>query len=158
MEDRGIQATHIAGFAIPPLSVPNRVMVHNWTFATLEFAKWLDASTVVESALNAASANESLVESMSVARAMQGTAAVVINSAEVATERADAFYAALGERLAGIEPRVDADARVYLRILLDRCHGSRAARRGRSASARLEEAKRFFWIPERPTWLPTSPS
>lgn len=110
-----------AGFAIPPLSVPNRVIVHNWTFATLEFAKWLDASTVVESALNAASANESLVESMSVARAMQGPAPAAIDPTKVAGERADAFYAALGERLAGIELRVDADAKVDLRILLDRC-------------------------------------
>ena len=110
-----------AGFAIPPLSVPNRVAVHNWTFATLEFAKWLNASTVVEPALNAASLNEFLVEGMSVARAMQGTAAAAIDAAEVATERADAFYAALGERLAGIGSRVDADAAADLRIMLDRC-------------------------------------
>lgn len=110
-----------AGFAIPPLSVPNRVVVHNWTFATLAFAKWLDALPVVESALNTAYSNESLVEGMSVARAMQGTAATVLDASEVAAERADAFYAALGERLAAIGQRVDADARAYLRILLDRC-------------------------------------
>lgn len=110
-----------AGFAIPPRSVPNRVVVHNWTFATLEFAKWLNASTEVEAALNAASANESLVEGMSVARAIQGTAAAAIDAANVSTERADVFYAALGERLAGIGPRIDADAVHDLRILLDRC-------------------------------------
>ncbi len=110
-----------AGFAIPPLSVPNRVAVHNWTFATLEFAKWLDASAVVGPALQAASANQDLVEGMSVARAMQGTAAAAIDAGDIAAERTDAFYAALGERLAGIGPRADDDAATDLRVLLDRC-------------------------------------
>lgn len=110
-----------AGFAIPPLSVPDRVIVHNWTFATLEFAKWLNLSNVVETALNVATANESLGESMSVARAIQGTSSAVIDGTKVALERADAFYAALGERLAAMEPLTNAAARAQLRILLDRC-------------------------------------
>lgn len=49
------------------------------------------------------------------------TAAAAIDAANVSTERADVFYAALGERLAGIGPRIDADAVHDLRILLDRC-------------------------------------
>lgn len=129
-----------AGFAIPPLSVPNRVVVHNWTFATLEFAKWLSASTVVEPALNAASANEALVEGMSVARAIQGTAAAAVDAEKVEKERADAFYAALGERLAGIAPRADADAVADIRILLDRC--MKVGPRGEDA-ALLLAAKRL---------------
>lgn len=110
-----------AGFAIPPLSVPNRVAVHNWTFATLEFAKWLGASDELAPALDAAAANSDLAEGMSVAQAMQGTAAAAIDPVAVAKERADTFYAALGERLAGVGPRTDGDAAADVGILLDRC-------------------------------------
>lgn len=109
-----------AGFAIPPLSVPNRVTVHNWTFATLAFAKWLDVLAELAPALDAAASNPDLAEGMSVARAMQGTAAAPIDAAAVAKERADTFYAALGERLAGIGPRTDGDAAADVGMLLDR--------------------------------------
>ncbi|MES2054738.1 MAG: hypothetical protein V4564_02270 [Pseudomonadota bacterium] len=108
-------------FAIPAHTVPNRVIVHNWTFATLEFARWLGASADVEPPLAAAAGNHDLTEGMSVARAVQGTAAKAIDAAAVGNERADAFYAALGERLAGIGSRADDDAATELRILLDRC-------------------------------------
>lgn len=110
-----------AGFAIPPRSTPDRVTVHNWTFATLEFAQWLHAGTLLDEELEAAAANELLAEGMSIARAVQARASPTLDRRAVAMERADAFYAALGKRLVAIGSRSDADACDDLRTLLDRC-------------------------------------
>lgn len=109
-----------AGFAIPPRSVPDRVTVHNWTFATLELIRWLGGSAELEDALETAAANQLLAEGMSTGRAVQPSSHA-IDATAVAKERADAFYAAIGERLIAIGTCSDQDAITSLRILLDRC-------------------------------------
>lgn len=110
-----------AGFAIPPLSAPNRVTVHNWTFATLELLRWLGHGAELDDALSAAAANGLLAEGMSTGRAVQATDSEVLNAEAVAKERVEAFYAALGERLVAIGSREDPSAAASLRMLLDRC-------------------------------------
>lgn len=109
-----------AAFSLPPRSSPDRVIVHNWAFASLEFAWWLDATGDVERAIDVASADGPLLEGVSVARAVQGVVAPVLDAGKVAAERADAFYAALGERLASMGDRQDPEAAANLRVLLNR--------------------------------------
>jgi hypothetical protein len=110
-----------AGFAVPPRSTPDRVTVHNWTFATLELLRWLGAGAELNEALETAAANHLLAEGMSTGRAVQGATSDAIDADAVAKERAEAFYAALGERLVAIGSRADQGAAASLRILLHRC-------------------------------------
>jgi hypothetical protein len=57
---------------------------------------------------------------MSTARAMHSTRSGRIDDEVVRTERADAFYAALGERLARLDCEDGKDAGPAIRVLLDR--------------------------------------
>lgn len=110
-----------AGFAIPPRSAPDRVIVHNWTFATLAFLRWLGRSAELEGVLAAAATNDLLAEGMSTARAVEAIGSDSLDADSVAKERPDAFYAALGERLLAIGELEEPAAVVALRMLLERC-------------------------------------
>ena len=109
-----------AGFAIPPQTHPHRATVHNWTLATLEFAHWLGTPDALEKPLATAFEEEALREGMSTARAMHSTRSGRVEAEVVKTERADAFYAALGERLARLDSLDGTDAVSAIRVLLDR--------------------------------------
>lgn len=110
-----------AGFSIPPKTSPNKNIVHNWTFATLEFARYLNIPTGLVQALDEAAQNDLLADPIAVARAIQTEASDALDPKIVNYEKADAFYAALGQRLIGINNQTDTEAIVNAQLLLNRC-------------------------------------
>ncbi len=112
-----------AGFSIPPRSAPDRVTVHNWTFATLAFARSLGREDLIEPLIDAAQGNDALKDAISVARAVQTTAAAgqELDLDAVGSERPNAFYAALGQRLLDLSNEPAHAASDKVRVLLGRC-------------------------------------
>lgn len=112
-----------AGFAIPLPTTPNRTVVHNWTFASISFARSLGRAPEVDDALDAAATNPALQGPISVARAVEAPAdePSFMRPETIAEERRDAFYAGLGRRIVAL-PGVSADDRQkVLQALLDGC-------------------------------------
>lgn len=110
------------GFALPPPSEPDRVAVHNWTFASLAIAQVIGATGPVERALDRAARNESLARPIGVARAVRaGIDSEAFSEGGLELEGAEAFYAALGRRLVAMRSLPEDERRGQLLRLLDRC-------------------------------------
>jgi hypothetical protein len=90
-----------AGFAFPRPSAPNPTLVHNWTFASIGFARSLGREQEMTAAVEAAAHHPLLETPMAVARLFRVTAGDLetFNIEPIQGENREAFYAALGQRL-----------------------------------------------------------
>jgi hypothetical protein len=94
-------ASIFAGFSIPRRTEPNAAVIHNWTFASVGFARSLGREQEMSAALDAAEREPALETPISVARAIRmGDAAPELFDPEnIRKEKQPAFYSALGHRL-----------------------------------------------------------
>ncbi|MGE0769015.1 MAG: hypothetical protein AB7L90_21440 [Hyphomicrobiaceae bacterium] len=111
------------GFAIPLPTTPNSVLVHNWTFASLDFAKSLGDMTAMTVAINSAAKRPELEKAIAVARAVRVRAGdpELFDQDAIRLERREAFYAALGQRLVLLRDVMGDTRAEATRAMLDRC-------------------------------------
>lgn len=117
-----IQPAIFNGFALPPPTEPNRVIVHNWTFASLAFAEAIGRRQAIEAALAKAEENDALRDAMQVARAVRTSVDDAPFDLRVIGEQPrEAFYAALGERLVLLDTLGPIERAEVLGALIARC-------------------------------------
>lgn len=112
-----------SGFSIPPPKGPNPTLVHNWTFASIGFARSLGQGQAMNDAMEKAARHPLLESSMAVARAIRVSAGdpVQIDVDAIRSEKKDAFYPALGQRLVTL-PSLSPDlGQNVTRALLEQC-------------------------------------
>jgi hypothetical protein len=112
-----------AGFAIPQLTKPNPVIVHNWAYASLKFAETLHRRADMVATLNAAAKQSDLKDPIALALAT-GTGAddsVDIKPETIEGESPETFYAALGRRLAVASKLPEDGARILCESLFRQC-------------------------------------
>jgi len=114
-----------APFAIPPHTKPNQIIVHNWAYASLSFAKSLGEQDAMSSLLDevAQKGDPELRNGIALARATRLAAGEMagINPAEIRSENAQTFYSALGQRLASVQGLSETTRKEIVRALLDQC-------------------------------------
>jgi tetratricopeptide (TPR) repeat protein len=109
-------------FALPPPTTPNRVLVHNWTFASLAIASMIGRTDAVEEAIDVAAENSLLSDPIGVARAVRaGIDHDAFADAVLENETSSAFYAALGRRLVTLRGMETSAREEAIRRLLNRC-------------------------------------
>jgi hypothetical protein len=114
-------------FSIPPKQVPDPVVVHNWTFVSIQFARLLGVVTAIEGAIDfAAQAQPSIAKAVARAKAIQALSSGEENfdEAKVKNDGKDAFYLNIGSRLSQVDTSSD-EGRARCRLLLQMClqHG-----------------------------------
>jgi hypothetical protein len=116
------EPTIFASFSIPPREVPDRVTVHNWTFASLDFARMLGEEDAMADALAPALAHDALRDAMSIARAARLLAHPqdAVDLTWLHSETRDAFYAALGQRLSAMQDLTQEARKSFIGELLAR--------------------------------------
>jgi hypothetical protein len=119
----------LAQFSLPPATVPNPVIVHNWAFASMVFAESLEEDNQIFAALEGALAEPMLQNSIALARATRSTgeSSIAVDPEEIRKESRDIFYSALGRRLVVLQ-RLDGErGRATCDALLEQCfrHGPR---------------------------------
>ena len=112
-----------AGFAIPTPTAPNHTLVHNWTFASVGFARSLGREQEMGAALASAARVPSLETSIAVARAIRITAGdpETFDVEVIREEKREAFYAALGQRLALLRGLPEQIRLRVTALLLEQC-------------------------------------
>jgi len=113
----------LAPFSLPPATVPNPVIVHNWAFASMAFSESLRQGDQILAALTDAMTQPLLHDSIALARATRSVAgeSVQIDPAEIGNENRATFYATLGRRLVVLQ-RLDAErGREVCIALLNQC-------------------------------------
>lgn len=92
----------LAPFSIPPKHRAHPTIVHNWAYATFEFAGISAESAGILKAINNASENPELGRYIEVARVVRlpKTDPAILSVDHIKGEAAEPFYAALGTRLA----------------------------------------------------------
>lgn len=112
-----------AGFAFPPRTSPNSTLVHNWTFASLGFARSLSRLPEMLEAMEGAAHHPDLQKAISVAKSVRVSAGDPedFDEAKILHEGHDAFYAALGSRLIGARNLMPDQRVTILSILLKLC-------------------------------------
>ncbi len=113
----------LAAYSFPPATAPDSVAVHNWAFASRQFAEAYGGSEEMDRALDAASANGELHAAISLARA---TRALLLGAgAEVAlnarSEDREVFYSALGRRLVQLHRMSNEAAKELCTALVQQC-------------------------------------
>jgi hypothetical protein len=112
-----------APFSLPPATKPNSVTVHNWAYASIDFALSLGELPSILPILESAAEVPSLREPILRARATRLAASNwdKFNPETIRLEDRATFYAALGQRLAQFI-RIPVQARAdLLEALLDQC-------------------------------------
>jgi hypothetical protein len=110
------------GFVLPEPTEPNRVIVHNWTFASLAFANAIGRQNAIGSALAAAEATSALRDAMRTARAVRiAVDGNAFDIGKMAEQSRAAFYAALGERLVLLDSISPEERAKVLPALVERC-------------------------------------
>lgn len=112
-----------APFAFPPPTKASPVIIHNWAFASIAFAKSLGEEDKILSALKLAAQEPELKEPIAVARATRLAPGELggFDPTSIRSDNAETFYSALGQRLVSLQ-YVDADARPsILDALLNQC-------------------------------------
>jgi hypothetical protein len=112
-----------APFSLPPATVPNPVIVHNWAFASIVFAESMRQGDQILAALSDAMTQPMLQSSIALARATRSVAetSVEADPGEIRKENRDTFYSALGRRLVVLQRLDDEHGREVCRALLDQC-------------------------------------
>lgn len=112
-----------APFSFPPAVKPDSVIIHNWAFASAQFAKELGQVKEIQEVLTAATANPELSSGIYLARATRSAAGEDdnIDPGSIRAENRDTFYSALGRRLVLLQ-RLDAKLGIEVcKALLDQC-------------------------------------
>ena len=109
------------GFQLPPPTEPNRIIVHNWAFASLALADVTGQLDTLKVALEKAEMNDRLRGAIGTARAVRGRVdGSAFDLTAITKQPRDAFYASLGERIV-LLPGLDLEQRaVALRTLIER--------------------------------------
>jgi hypothetical protein len=112
-----------AGFSIPEPSKPNSTLVHNWTFASIGFARSFGQADMMAAAMNDASNHALLIDAMAVGRAVRVTAGDPehFDLEAIKAERRDAFYAALGRRLVLLSQEPPEHVAAVIGVFLEQC-------------------------------------
>jgi len=112
-----------APFSLPPATVPNPVIVHNWAYASLIFAESLEQGDNILGALTTAMTQPMLKNSIALARATRSVAdkSIKIDPEEIQKEDRDTFYSVLGRRLVVLQRLDDEHGREVCRALIDQC-------------------------------------
>jgi hypothetical protein len=94
-----------APMAFPPKTTPSPVVVHNWAFGSIAFAKSLGVQEKVAAALDAASKEPVLEGPIRLARAVRLGPGELdgLNPASIRLDNAETFYSALGQRLSALQ-------------------------------------------------------
>lgn len=113
--------------SFPPQQVPDSVVVHNWTFVSLRFARLLGEVEAIESAIDgAAEAGPSIAKAIMRAKTIQelSSGEDTFDEAKVKNDGNDAFYLNIGSRLSQVDVSTD-EGRGRCRLLLSMClqHG-----------------------------------
>ena len=110
-------------FALPAPTAPNLTLVHNWTFASIGFARALEREHEMVLAMAAAAQMPELADTIALARAIRGPANMTepFDARSIGAEKRDAFYGALGQRLVLMRTLPSASREDLTKILLDRC-------------------------------------
>ncbi|MCA0050631.1 hypothetical protein LB577_27385 [Mesorhizobium sp. B283B1A] len=110
------------GFSLPMPTTPNPVIVHNWTFASLAFARAIGRREAMEAVLDRAAQNSLLRPAILTGRAVRvGIDGTPFDLSTIADQPAEAFYAALGERLLQLTKLPPDQRPEVLRALIERC-------------------------------------
>lgn len=114
-------------FSIPPNHVPDSVMVHNWTFASIQFAKLLGKISAVESAIDSAAlAQPSIAKAVARAKLIQALSSgeESFDEGKVKENGKEAFYLNVGSLLSQIDTR-SKEGKARCQFLLQMClqHG-----------------------------------
>ncbi len=97
-------------FSIPRNEVPNLVLVHNWTFASLYFARLLGEEAAIADAIDAAAkAQPTIAKAVARAKAIQALASddVDFDETSVSTDPREVFYLKLGVRISQLDIATD---------------------------------------------------
>ena len=122
--EKGVQTPAIFnGFQLPASlpTEPNRVIVHNWAFASLALADATSQPDTLTAALEKAEMDDRLSGAIGTARAVRGRVdGTALDLTAIAKQPRDAFYASLGDRIV-LLPGLDPEQRaVALRTLIER--------------------------------------
>lgn len=120
--EKGVQTPAIFnGFQLPLPTEPNRVIVHNWAFASLALADVTGQLDTLKAALEKAEMDDRLSGAIGTARAVRGRVdGSAFDLTAIAKQPRDAFYASLGDRIV-LLPGLDPEQRaVALRTLIER--------------------------------------
>jgi hypothetical protein len=110
-------------FSIPPATVPDRVTVHNWAYASITFAEAFEAGTKMMTALSLVERKPELVEPImqAIATRSGGQGSVSISPRDIRAESRNVFYALLGRRLAVLAALDESSARSPCAALAGQC-------------------------------------
>lgn len=113
----------LAPFSIPEPTSPNRITVHNWTYASLRFAKDLDQEDRMLQFLRGIESPISLREPIDLAIATGAVSADFKDQqdSDLGDEGNDAFYAGLGRRLVRVLSEEEDVAKRICSELLQEC-------------------------------------
>jgi hypothetical protein len=119
--------TLFVSFSFPPQQFLNPVVVHNWTFVSLQFARLLGEVEAIESAIDgAAEAQPAIAKAIMRAKTIQelSSGEDTFDEAKVKNDGNDAFYLNIGSRLSQVDVSTD-EGRARCRLLLNMClqHG-----------------------------------
>jgi hypothetical protein len=112
-----------AAFSLPPATKPNSVIIHNWAYASINFAISMGELPSILSVLESAAEVSVLRDSVFMARATRLAASdwEKFDSTTIQSEDRKTFYSALGQRLAQVR-KIPKEARTdIIRSLLDQC-------------------------------------
>lgn len=110
-----------APFSLPPATVPNSTIVHNWAFASINFAISLGELPTVVAALEVASEEPALRDAISLARATRLAATEEISPATIEAEDRKTFYSVLGQRLVRVRKVPFDKRRECVEAMLHQC-------------------------------------
>ncbi len=115
-------------FSLPPSTTPDPTIIHNWAFASIGFAIWLDRlpailETLEEAALLSPDLNAPIA--MACATRLAATPWENLQPKAIRAEDANTFYATLGKRLVQIGKLSEEKRNDFIGALLDQCfrHG-----------------------------------
>jgi hypothetical protein len=112
-----------APFSLPPATMPNSVIIHNWAFASINFALSMGELPSILTTLELAAESSILRDPIFMTRATRLAASdwKRFGTTAIQSEDRKTFYAALGQRLAQIR-KIPTDPRAsIMQALLDQC-------------------------------------
>jgi hypothetical protein len=112
-----------ASFSLPPATKPSSVIIHNWAYASINFALSMEELPSILSVLESAAEVPVLRDSIQMARATRLAASdwEQFNAATIRAEDRKTFYAALGQRLTQLRKIPEQARGSLLEALLDQC-------------------------------------
>lgn len=120
--------TLFTSFSIPTSNTPNPVLVHNWTFVSIQFSRSLGHEAAIQDAISlAASTQPVLAPFIERARAIRSMLEPIyeLDPIAIRDESRETFYLNLGRRLSEVSINSEDKARTFCKALLEMClrHG-----------------------------------